>query len=216
MRRWLSLPIEWFVLLIPILLTVSGIVTIYTITFAENGSRLAVSQLVYSLIGLVFLALLMFTDYRALRTYAWPFFALGIGLLALLLPVIAVHLPFAVSVFGATRWLDFGFFQLQPSEIFKLFGVIIGASILAGHVGRLSWKTILLYVVTGAVPLAMVLAQPNLGTTTVLFVVYMAMFLAARPSRRLILAFLAVLAIAAPILWFNLKPYQQVRIETFF
>jgi rod shape determining protein RodA len=215
MRRWLSVPIEWFVLLIPILLTISGIVTIYTITIAENGTRLAVSQLVFGLIGLMAMALLMFTDYRALRTYAWPLYALGIALLILLLPMVARHLPFAVSVFGATRWLDFGFFQLQPSEVFKLFGVIVGASILAPHVGNLGWKTIVFYVAAAAVPLAMVLAQPNLGTTTVLAVVYMGMFLAARPSRRLILGLLAVLAVAAPLLWFNLKPYQQSRIETF-
>lgn len=215
MRRFWSLPIEWFVLTIPLLLTVCGIVTIYTITFAEHGRGLAVSQSVYALIGILFLLVFMFTDYRALKSYIWPLFIFGIALLALLLPVISRHLPFAVNVFGATRWLDFGFFQLQPSEVFKLIGIIIASALLTGHVGQINWKTIVLYFLIAALPLGMILAQPNLGTAGVLFIIFISIFLSAQPSRRLLLVLFALLVVAAPLLWFNLKPYQRTRITTF-
>ena len=100
MRKLFSLPIDWFVLLIPILILLTGIVTIYTITFAAHHASLALNQLLYAFIGLVMLGIFMFSDYRAIGSVSSTLFIVGLLLLVPLLPMWAGHLPFVLKVFG--------------------------------------------------------------------------------------------------------------------
>ena len=94
MRRFFNLPIDWFVLIIPIIVTVIGIVTIYTITFQQHDYRLAIDQAVFALLGLATMAFFMFTDYRLLQSYAFAIYGAGLLLLIPLLPPLAFSLPF--------------------------------------------------------------------------------------------------------------------------
>ncbi|MEX1052203.1 MAG: rod shape-determining protein RodA [Patescibacteria group bacterium] len=215
MRRFFNLPLDWFALLVPIVISVTGIVTIFTITYQEHGYRLATDQTVFFLLGLGALAYFMFSDYRSLQSYSKLIYFAGIILLIPLLPPIAQNVPFIPKVFGAHRWLDFGFFQLQPSEIFKVIAAIVGSSILANQLSRITVKTIGYYIAIALPPLAMVLFQPDLGTTAVLFVIFLTIFFAARPSWRTIIIFLASLAVLGSLVVANLQPYQRDRIETF-
>lgn len=215
MRKFFSAPIDWFVLIIPILLVTTGIITIYTITFHEHQTKLAVDQGIFALCGIVVMVLLALTDYRAFRSYYKLIFGLGFLLLIPLLPQLAPKLPFVLKVFGAYRWINFGFFQLQSSEVFKLVAAIFAAGFLADHVGLLKTKRIITYVICSAVPLLMVLLQPDLGTASVLFVMLSAAFLAAKPSGRLVLVLLGLFVIVTPLIFTTLKPYQKQRITTF-
>ncbi len=215
MRRFFNLPLDWFALLVPIVIALTGIVTIFTITYQEHGYRLAIDQGVFFLLGLGALAYFMFSDYRSLQSYSKLIYVGGILLLVPLLPPIAENVPFIPKVFGAHRWLDFGFFQLQPSEIFKIIAAIVGSSILSNHIGRVTLKTIGFYIAMAVPPLVMVLLQPDLGTTAVLFVVFLAVFLSARPSWRVIAGVFAALVMTAGLVFANLQSYQRDRIETF-
>jgi rod shape determining protein RodA len=215
MRRFLNLPIDWVALIVPIIVVVTGIITIFTITYQEHDYRLAIDQSVFALLGLAAMAYFMFSDYRVLNTYGYAIYAVGLLLLIPLLPGVATALPFVPEVFGAHRWLDFGFFQLQPSEIFKAVAAIVGAKMLAGYIGQIKVKTFIVYLLLASAPLLMVLLQPDLGTTVVIFVIFFTIFLAAKPSwRTLIFIFLALIA-AAMLVFANLQPYQKNRITTF-
>ncbi|MEK7202530.1 MAG: FtsW/RodA/SpoVE family cell cycle protein [Patescibacteria group bacterium] len=213
-RRFLSAPIDWVTIIIPTILTVTGIITIYTITFAQEKSGLATSQIIFALIGLVTMVVAMFSDYRHLRSFANILYALGVIMLILLVPPLAAKIPFTLKIFGAYRWLDLGFFQLQPGEIFKLIAAIFGAKILTQHIGLIDWKKTLVYILFSAVPILLVLSQPDLGTASVILVVFAACFLAARPSGRIVTTILTVFIISLPLIWANLRPYQQSRVET--
>jgi rod shape determining protein RodA len=214
-RKFLNVPIDWPLLLIPLLLAGVGIVTIYTITLNAHQASLALNQTVFALLGVVALGALMFSDYRFLSSTAGLLYAVGILLLLPLLPFLAPKLPFVLRVFGAYRWLDFGLFQLQPAEIFKLIAGIASAKYLSGSIGMISWKKLLGYVFLALFPIGLILLQPDLGTASVVFAVYAAVFLAARPQGRLVLlSFLAVLA-GLLVMWFSLHDYQRGRIETF-
>ncbi len=215
MRRFFNLPIDWFALLVPIVISATGIITIFTITYQEHGYRLAIDQSVFFLLGLGALAYFMFSDYRSLQAYSKVIYFVGILLLVPLLPLIAQNVSFIPKVFGAHRWLDFGFFQLQPAEIFKLIAAIVGASILSKQIGRVNLKTIGFYIAVAAIPLSMVLFQPDLGTTALLFTIFLVIFFAGRPSWRVIIVFLVGLAVLAGLVYSNLQPYQRNRIETF-
>lgn len=215
MRKFWNLPIDWFVLLIPTVLTVTGIITIYTITFHQYGNQLAVDQTIFATVAIVVMVFMMSIDYRALRSWNVLLFVLGLLLLIPLLPFLAPKLPFVLKVFGAYRWLNFGFFQLQPSEVFKLIGAITGAAFLAQHIGLMGWRKITGFLILAAVPTGLVMLQPDLGTASVLLVMFLAIFLAAKPSAKTILALVAVVAVMVPVLFFNLQPYQRQRVETF-
>jgi len=215
MRKFLTLPVDWVVLFIPILLTVTGIVTIYTITFAQHGTSLAFGQLIFGLIGLAAMTVVMFSDYRFFGSIALPLFAIGLLALIPLLPPIAPKLPFVMKVYGAHRWLNFGLFQVQPAEVFKLIAAIFGAKYLADKVGQIKIGQIIIFAILSVVPFVLVLAQPDLGTAAVLLTIFITLFLASGPSRRILLGALIVVGLVVPLFWANLKPYQKNRVETF-
>ena len=120
-------------------------------------------------------------------------------------------------VLGATRWINVGFFQLQPSELAKLVLVITLAKFLSDNYDRLDHvKYLLLSLVYLIIPMALVFKQPDLGTALVLFVIWLVMVLVSR-IRKLHLGIAALAGIVAlPILLNVLKPYQRARLGTFF
>ena len=213
-KRFLSAPIDWISLIVPIILTITGVITIYTITFAQEKSGLATSQVIFACIGLVAMVVAMFSDYRHLRSFANILYLLGVVMLILLIPPIAAKIPFTLKIFGAYRWLDLGFFQLQPGEIFKLIAAIFGAKILTQHIGLINWKKTLVYVFFAAIPILLVLVQPDLGTASVILIIFATAFLAARPSGRIVTTILMIFLISLPLIWLTLKPYQRSRVET--
>lgn len=214
-KRFLSVPVDWVLLIVPLILTTTGIITIYTITFAQNKAHLAVGQVWFAVIGLVVMVVAMFSDYKWFRSVANILYVIGVALLVILLPPIAHRLPFAVSAFGAYRWIDLKFFQLQPGEIFKLIAAIFSAKILSQHIGLIDWKKTLVFVLLAILPAGLILLQPDLGTASVVLMIFVTAFLGARPSGRIVLTILAVVLIALPIFWVSIKPYQKQRVETF-
>jgi len=215
MRRLLALPLDWFVLLIPIILGVTGIITIYSTVLASGKTGLAVSQGVFLLLGLLVMGFFANWDYRNLRAFAWPILFITLALLVLLLPPIGAHLPFTPAVFGARRWISFGFFQLQPGEIAKLATIVISATLLASYPRGLGAGMIIFYLLVSAVPTVLILAQPDLGTAVVVAVIFMSVLLASGPSRKQLAALVVFFLLAGGLFFANLHDYQRARLETF-
>ncbi|OGD63927.1 hypothetical protein A3A71_01960 [Candidatus Berkelbacteria bacterium RIFCSPLOWO2_01_FULL_50_28] len=214
-RRLANLPIDWLLLLLPILLSVTGIVTVYTITYSQAGGDFAPDQIKFALIGLVLMLTLTFYDYRFLRSYGVIFYVLGLALLLTLLPFIAPSLPFTLKIYGAYRWLDFGAFQLQPSELFKFIAAVFGAAVLANYIGRINWRRATAFIVLALVPVLLTAVQPDLGTASVLFIIFLGIFFAALPPGKIVIALILATLVLVPIGWSNLQGYQKQRIETF-
>jgi len=126
---------------------------------------------------------------------------------------------FGVSVNGSQRWLGFGPIRLQPSEIMKPAIVLA----LARYYHDLaSWRVSSVLGIFGsmlliAMPMALILNQPDLGTTLLLAATgVVIVFLAGINWRVISLAFLS-LTVAIPLFFrFGLKAYQRERILTFF
>lgn len=215
MRRLLDTPIDWFLLIIPITLTVVGIITIYTISYSGNSSNLATDQIIFAVLGLVIMLILMFSDYRFFGSIYFLVYLAGLLLLLPLLPLWAGKLSFVSKVFGAYRWINLGIFQLQPAEIFKLIAAIFGARYLSDQIGSLRAKKGLIFLLLALIPLAMIVSQPDLGTAAVVAVIFGSLLLAVRPPRLLILGLIVILTISLPLGWNLLKPYQRERVETF-
>lgn len=143
--------------------------------------------------------------------FAFP--AYGVVLLMLL----AVELMGFVGG-GSQRWLDLGFMQLQPSETMKPVLVVVLARFYSSlPVGMVpTWRAL---VPAGALiltPVALVLLQPDLGTSLALvFGGAIVMFAAGLPMRWFVGAGVLAAILAPLAFFFGLQPYQQRRVFTF-
>ena len=119
-------------------------------------------QFVYAIVGLVGMLLAAKTPYQVWRRLSLPFLGVTIGLLILVL-----HPAIGHSAGGSSRWIQFGPFNIQPTEFAKLATIAFAATVLAKRWKRLNdldnWVVPLL-IPLGAVVL-LIMLQPDLGTT---------------------------------------------------
>ena len=183
------------------LLAVLGVMTIYSAN--ADWSR----QMIWIALGAAAYVAAATFDYRRLMPLA-PFMYAGMVLL-----LVAVHLV-GRSALGARRWLSVGGFPLEPSELSKLLLVVM----LAAYLGRqpsLTWRRFAIVLALAAPPLALILTQPDLGTTIVFAAILLGMMFlgGARPAQLASIAIAALVTI--PLLPYLLHGYQRRRLEIF-
>src|SRR5262245_46845383 len=198
---------EWPIFLMGLAIALIGIVNLISAS-PERGAFLpdtAWRQLVWMGLGLVLLLATLVLDYRTLERVALPFYGVVIVLLVAVLFVGRI-------VNGSQRWIEFGPMNLQPSELAKLALILLFARLLAR---RSSAAPIGLLDLVGpavlvAIPAALIVKQPDLGTALVVSVVS-ASFLAVTRVRVSSLVLIGGAGIAAvTIAWFFfLHDYQK-------
>jgi rod shape determining protein RodA len=200
--------ISWsFILLVTLVCSV-GFLTLYS---AGNGvNPWAVSQLMHFLVGMAVLVMVALVDIRSWMR--WSYALYGIGLILLL----AVEVRGSVGM-GAQRWIDLGFIKLQPSEVMKVTLVLALARYFHGatyqEVGRPLFLLPPLIMV--ALPVALVLKQPDLGTAMMLTLGSGAMFFLAGVRLWKFALILGSGIGAVPVVLSFLRDYQRKRIDTF-
>jgi rod shape determining protein RodA len=150
-------------------------------------------------------------DYQELHSWNYPFY--GITVILLLIALFAGD-----KAGGAQRWINLGFFKLQPSEPAKLMLVITLASYYSRKevVEGYSLRQLFVPVVITAVPFILVLMQPDLGTALMFGIIFVSMtvFVKLKMSSYVIMGSLGLGGVASA--WeLLLKPYQKQRITTF-
>jgi rod shape determining protein RodA len=212
LERRLYFHIDWLLIIAIGALCAIGLVMIYSTTTPPGGgsSRIYWTQ-VYALgLGVVAMVAAMTIDYRSLADKSHVFY---LGLIGALVAVMLV----GSKQMGAQRWLDLGFFNLQPSEFAKATLALVLAKLL-GESRRpaLSNNELFTAVVLTAVPLVLIVRQPDLGTAVTLLPILLVTTFAAGLPLKYLGALAIVGALAAPVAWqFALKDYQKERIETF-
>lgn len=196
------------IVIVPLLLVLISVVAIYTITFPTVKFSLAQAQIVYAAIGLALAAVLTLTDYRTWQNLSYLLYGLG-----LLLLIAVFYL--GREQFGAVRWLDFGFFQVQPSEVVKLVLILILARFLSVWSGAFTLARLAIVALVIGLPVFLVWRQPDLGTASVLLAIGFGMMAFAGLPWRWWLVILLAIGLAFPVGYANLKPYQKSRIRTF-
>ena len=161
-------------------------------------------QIVFLCFGVAAALAAQWTSYRKLLALSPIFYALS--LLPVVYTVIGryVPVPLVHPVNNACHWIFFGPVSFQPSEVTKLTLIMLLAwTFRADPLRQSSWKVIFRTLAIAALPLALILQQPDLGTALTLLPALGAMILYVGVKIRhlLILALLGVLV--APILWFS-------------
>jgi cell division protein FtsW len=135
---------------------------------------------------------------------------IGLGLL-LLLAVKAV----GVTSNGGKRWLNLHAIYLQPSELFKLAAVVFVAWIVQHHHDELgNWRQLALWTVPVSAGCALVVVEPDIGTSSVIAVIAFAMLAVGGLSRHLLgrIALLGAVVFGAYMAY---KPYSARRFFSF-
>ena len=195
-----------------LILSVIGVSMIYSATACITGEQLdltspALRQAIYLGVGLVGMFALTLIDYRVYAALRWPIWVFTIGILAIVSVIGQI-------THGAQRWIDLRIFLFQPSELSKLLLILVVAKYMADH-AMTRWRVLAVSFLFVALPLVLVYLQPDLGTAIVIAATWGVMALAAGMKMRDVLIILAIGAVAAPLIWANLRPYQQERILTF-
>jgi rod shape determining protein RodA len=188
----------------PVLIGLLAALGLMTIFSAHAGWE---RQVVWVVLGAVAYAAASVFDYRRLRPLAPVFYA---GMILLLL---AVHVV-GHSALGARRWLSLAGFPLEPSELAKLAIVLVLAAYLC-RADRLSWRAFASTLLLVAPPAALILAQPDLGTTIVFVTVLCGMLFLSGVRPLQLGSLLGAGAVAVPLLPHVLHGYQRRRLEIF-
>ena len=161
-------------------------------------------------VGLVVLVTVALVDIHTWFRYAYAFYAISLLLLA------TVEILGSIGM-GARRWIDLGYFTLQPSELMKVALVLALARYFHGasidDVRRVSYLLLPLLIVSA--PAVLVLRQPDLGTTIILVMAGSALFFVVGVRLWKFSALMLASLAAAPVAWQFLHKYQQNRILTF-
>ena len=135
---------------------------------------------------------------------------------AVVLLLVAVLLTGVVGK-GAQRWLNFGIVGFQPAELMKLAVPMMVAWILSRAALPPSPLAILAAVLAVAVPVILVIAQPDLGTAILIFTAGVIVIFLAGVHWKLMVGVAVAAGAAVPALWtLVLHDYQRSRILTLF
>lgn len=166
-------------------------------------------QIRYAVIGLALVFVLAAVDYRLLGGMHIWLYLIMVGLLIL------VEFLGEEGAAGSQRWINVGI-RIQPSEIGKILIIVTLAHHLTQNYDRLGSLTAvgrsLLHM---SIPTGLIFIQPNLGTTIVFMVIWLAMIWAAGLRLKHIGIFIVIILIAAPVVWSQMQDYQRSRITTF-
>ena len=204
-------------LLVTMLLTAFGAVMILSATqHKQETAGLDTTlfldrQLMYVVAATIVLFLVSFFDYRHFRAFA----AILYG--GVLLALVAVISPLGEVVQGSQRWIDFGVFQMQPSEMAKVVVIVALAAYFSGLKGQMRARDVAAAVVMVALPCVLIYVQPDLGTMMVFVALLGVMLLVggAKIRHLLALAVLGALGVVFIVQAGMLEDYQIQRITAF-
>lgn len=200
----------------PVCILMLGIIGVFFIYSSQSyyGGTSWKMQIVWLLLGLSVYSVVSLVNYKLYLQLA-PLLFLGSVLLLLPLAIEAetgLDLPLVKTRFGATRWLDFGPFLLQPSEIAKIGTLMMVASLLV-HSEFKSLRdtiTVLLKVCVALfIPLFLIFLQPDLGSSLVFPPMVFALLYVSNLSQKFFIAAFALFLVAVSVVSYDVYRYQD-------
>lgn len=173
-----------------------------------NLGEFAPRQRLWAALGAIVFVVAAVWPYQRLRWVSYPIYG---GCLLLL--VLVFFMP---AKNYSHRWIPLGLMDFQPSELAKLAFVAALARYLMHRESFRTWKGLVIPFFMALVPIALILKEPDLGTSLLFLPVLFAMLFAAgaRPRHLATVALLGVLA--SPFLWMQMSAEQKSRIVSVF
>ncbi|HWE69179.1 MAG TPA: rod shape-determining protein RodA [Acidimicrobiales bacterium] len=199
-----------------LLLAVTGVVMIYSATrgklalAGDDPHYYLKRQAIFVIVGVVVMVAMAVFDYRRLEQVST---ILYVGTLLALAGVYVI----GKSAQGSQRWFPLGPFQVQPSEFAALTVIVAIATYCARRREGLEFRDLVRLLILAAVPILVIIKQPDLGTGIVLSVVLVVMLaVAGMPGRYLVMVIVgAVLVVVVALQAGLLQHYQIARLTSF-
>lgn len=191
---------------LPITLSIISLLSVGILIIYSSSRELALQQAIFAFLGLSLYIFLAGFDYRALRVLIKPLYFTVLGLLFLVIVL-------GVETRGSVRWIDLGFFNIQPSEFTKPILILLLADFWSKNMP--TWKNIFKSFLWILPPLLLIFKQPDLGTALIIFAIWLGMFFCAKVSFKKMLILFTAIALLIPLTWFGLHDYQRQRIVSF-
>ena len=206
---------DWVLLGFVLLLSVLSVLEIRSATAMTKFHGFQQKQMIFLGVGLLVMFAVSLVDYhRLLDISRWAY---GFSIVSLLAVLVV-----GKKVLGARRWINLGGgAHFQPSEWVKLVLILVMARFLWGRAGEgkdLSWADVGKAFALVCLPLALVLKQPDLGTSlTYLPVLVVGLFLGGMRLKQAAYVLLGLVLLGGLVFATGkrLKPYQQARINAF-
>ena len=209
--------INYGFIIIPLLLSAIGLIFIYSSGIYPDGSNSGqyLKQIIWMVIGLGLSVGIMTLDYYQLVENAEIFYLIGIL-------VLAATLIIGKSIRGAKSWFGVAGLGIQPSEIMKLFYILLLAKFFSNASPTENrFRTFVISLVMLGIPLGLILLQPDLGTSLVFLGIYIIMSFIGMPDGRYVKYIVftglvtAILVLGNAYYKFYFLEMYQTRIEIF-
>jgi len=207
---------DWLIFGLAIVITLLGIMTIYSATRPLSGELhpdYYIKQIYWLILSLVSMALVVSVDYKWFQRNSSKL--LWASLILLFIVLIAGRIGM-----GARRWISIGPMNLQPSELYKLALLVLMAKYLCRFQRTLDHRSVLVAFFSYVfLPVLLILKQPDLGTALVVLALFAALTLTKGVGRKMATMAVLISIVSVPfmgsIVWDELKPYQKKRIVAF-
>jgi len=204
---WAALHLDPLLLLLILILISGGLFVLYS--GADRNIDVVKAQGIR--LGVAFVVMLVFAQLDPSVFRRWSPWLYGLGIVAL-----AAVLVVGVGAKGAQRWLALpGLPRFQPSEFMKLVVPMMAAWYLSRHYIPPRLPQVAVGLAITLVPMAMIIEQPDLGTSLLVGMAGIFVVFFAGISWKLISLFMAMVSVAAPLMWFFvMRDYQKQRVLT--
>ena len=203
---------EWWVLVIAIILCIIGLVALFSATHESNYEAFN-KQLIWIAISIVIMLFFMLIDYEAI-VKASPIFYI-----AFLLLLVAVL--FTKPINGASSWFNIGFFSFQPSEFAKIFVILFLAYVISKIQAKQKedinkFSRLLLVLLVVGVPILLIVKEPDFGTAAAFIIATLMILFTSGIDKKYIIITIVLTAIIVPVLYnFVLPDHAKQRIDVF-
>ena len=190
-----------------------GIISSFAMYSTDGGELLyhSESHIIRFVVFFAMMILISFVNIKTWHTFGYLFYLVVLTLL------IWASL-FGITASGSQRWINLYFINLQPSELMKIAIIICFAKyyhrIQLSNVNRI--KNIVIPILIIFIPIALVIGQPDLGTAILIALSGIIVLWLAGVNIKYFFYSSLIFVISAPFVISFLKPYQKLRILTFF
>ena len=202
---------KWMLISI-ILITMFGIVNIYLAKKTSAGGMLfPVKQSIFFVASLVLLYFLVAIDYSIIKAFTPIFYWASIALLVLVLLI-------GSTINGAQGWIRLGPLSFQPAELAKIGTIMMMGKKLDDMEGEINnFKNFCILAFYAIIPAGLIVIQPDMGMTMVLFFMVLGVFFIGGLDNRIILGGLGALILGIVLVWNSglIQDYQKRRITSF-
>lgn len=195
-----------------VLITMFGILNIYlSKKAAVGGMGFPIKQSVFFIASIILLYFVLAIDYSIIKVFTPIFYWASIALLILVLII-------GSTINGAQGWLRLGPLSFQPAELAKIATVMMLGKKLEDMDGEINnLKNFFILAFYAVIPAGLIVIQPDMGMTMVLFFMVLGTFFIGGLDKRIIIGGLGALVVGIVLVWNSglIQDYQKRRITSF-